>query len=555
MDNKRSATKQTEKIINTEPFSRIKDFFAEITENGVIYRLLTSTEMEELLIEKTNKLVNIFIEFNDEIETWDNENLYLASKNYIDEIFNNPTLQICLRYNISNIISYCRTFPLQEPFKSFFDKKLSVFRQLMHYIEQHKIDLIHQHIIEIEAKTMNDINENSKLLKQNVEELRQNINTYEKTAKKFEKQIVNYKKESINLLKTFSKIEKKVEDAVAQALVIVGIFTGLIIIFLGSISLLDAFKSFEKMSIYRLTFVTVLTGTIILNTVFFAMFLISRMAGKSVDMRCSKFKEKEKCNDINDAEDNFLNDLKNATKLLSAVESERFSCANCVYSDVIKSINDGYMKVEDYFTKEKLIEYKIDNLTDEAFNTYKKANNPTNEEFEKYKKDLLINSTKSNEVLNFQCGYSNKLIHKYPYVFFSNIFLLLIELFVILAWLFNKITLNNYVLIIKNISFANGFIILIPLSIIIFIFLLAYSIGKSNNWKNRRKYIILIGIAIIIFLIISLFVTGISFEKIKVYNTNKVPQTQNTTNPLNSPFTQPITNPFGKSITPRSPNP
>ena len=436
MDISQPTTAETEKIISTGAFLEIEKFIKEITEKDKIYRLLPSKEMEDLLIEKTNKLVKIFIDFNNEILSWNNESFYLVIQNYADGL-NNKATQICLRYNISNIITYCKSYELEEPFKSFFDEKLSVFRKLVHYIEQQKIDMLSQQIINIESSTLVDIIQYSKILDKKVTSLTTSID--------------EFKKHSTKMTKELAKARNTLGNIMEQALGIIGIFSGIILVFFSGISLIDSFKSMDNMSIYRLTFITILTGAIILNLIFFLMFFISRMSGKSINVICSKFEEIKDINKppIEEINDKYLVELQKTNNYLESIKEERL-CANC----------------------------------------------------------------KNSRCGDKKCGFLEKIINKYPYVFFVNIAIFFIEIIIIFFWWFKNYILNDYVVIVKNAILTVSLTSVSVIAIFAYFLILIYSVGKTKDWNKNRKFIIIWGLVFIIALIGLLLIFGFSLEKI-----------------------------------------
>lgn len=82
-----------------------------------------------------------------------------------------------------------------------------------------------------------------------------------------------------------------------EMLSILSIFSGIIMAFTGSFSLLgSAFANISEVSKYRLFFMTVLLGFVLFNTVFMFLYVVSRIINRPISTRCTLYNRYEcKC--------------------------------------------------------------------------------------------------------------------------------------------------------------------------------------------------------------------------------------------------------------------
>jgi len=96
-----------------------------------------------------------------------------------------------------------------------------------------------------------------------------------------------------NMSLKIEKQEDKISQVLPNAISTIGVFVAVLFVFFGGMNLITAFESMAEYSIYRLLMSIMITGQIILNSLFFLMFLISRLARIRVSSICNKFSCRE----------------------------------------------------------------------------------------------------------------------------------------------------------------------------------------------------------------------------------------------------------------------
>ncbi len=99
------------------------------------------------------------------------------------------------------------------------------------------------------------------------------------------------------------KFDEKLETSKVSSITALSIFSAVILAFSGGITFeAGVFKGISDVSAFRLVFIVALTGFILFNTVFALLYLVSRIAGKSVEStckysckECSKDSQYQKC--------------------------------------------------------------------------------------------------------------------------------------------------------------------------------------------------------------------------------------------------------------------
>lgn len=103
-------------------------------------------------------------------------------------------------------------------------------------------------------------------------------------SQKFE-EIINKQKESLGGIE--EKLRQAESGFISHLLSILGVFSGVIIAFFGSLEYLSsAFNSIADVSKYRLVFMTLLIGFIMFNTISIMMIFLAKMIGKNIYDKC-----------------------------------------------------------------------------------------------------------------------------------------------------------------------------------------------------------------------------------------------------------------------------
>ena len=88
--------------------------------------------------------------------------------------------------------------------------------------------------------------------------------------------------------------EAKIRDINTQSITVLSIFSAVVMAFTGAFSLLGSAFAKIDTDMYRVVFVTLLTGFILFNTLFMLLYTIAKMTGKKIHTRCSKTR-RDKC--------------------------------------------------------------------------------------------------------------------------------------------------------------------------------------------------------------------------------------------------------------------
>lgn len=107
-----------------------------------------------------------------------------------------------------------------------------------------------------------------------INEISDNLNKITKKSEEYEKQS--------------KAIEQSINDSTSRSVTILSIFAGVVIAFMGGVSLLSsAFTAIQsEASIYRILFMLTLVGFVIYNIIISLMFMIGRFNGRDVGVRC-----------------------------------------------------------------------------------------------------------------------------------------------------------------------------------------------------------------------------------------------------------------------------
>nr|WP_312578209.1 hypothetical protein [Sedimentibacter sp.] len=85
------------------------------------------------------------------------------------------------------------------------------------------------------------------------------------------------------------KSENKLKGYESQSITILGIFSGIVMVFFGGLNFAaNAFQNINNISIYRLTFVICLIGFIMFNCVFILIHFVSKLTNSEIKEKCNK---------------------------------------------------------------------------------------------------------------------------------------------------------------------------------------------------------------------------------------------------------------------------
>ncbi|MEY8381988.1 hypothetical protein AALG83_02300 [Christensenellaceae bacterium 44-20] len=83
------------------------------------------------------------------------------------------------------------------------------------------------------------------------------------------------------------KAKKDIDGFNAQSITVLGIFAGIVMAFTGAFSLLgSAFSQINAVSFYRLLFLVLLVGFVLINSIFILIYMVGKLVNKSVASNC-----------------------------------------------------------------------------------------------------------------------------------------------------------------------------------------------------------------------------------------------------------------------------
>ena len=407
----------------------------------------------------------------------EDEQLHLS--NYLDKYFSElqkPEKRIKLRYNLSDTITATENYIKKNHFE-----ENSNYRKLINCTESILKELRTAILFYDDQKY---VYYSSTFAAKNNELTKMNNELQNTIASSIEK-IEIYEKEAKNIL--------------PSALSMMGIFSAILIVFFSGISLINIISLISSLEPYEATFFALLIGLLIFNILFIFVFFISRMTDRSINVKCSKFvdknwkivnelKQKSIKSDIENEEFISLrNTLRKINDDLDIKHKTYRVCSDCIYSNIGYSLKEGLF--EGIYT-----------IEDEK--TTSKNNSSPN--------DINDHSIKINtiELYHRQCGQLDKAINKYPYAYYINIIFFILEFLVLIWWFVDKVILKQFRLIILDplLLFASIFLgITCYLVMTLNIF---YQFGKENMTTQKIGIYILVflGVFMILGLITSKFI-------------------------------------------------
>lgn len=387
--------------MQTKHKSEIQELFKSLAENP--FSLLTGIEKKETIDYFINNLIDIIKSLSkDKFNSLDLEEILIIVMDL------QPTIELKNYFLHSNEIIY-------KNFENNYDtyKNLENFSIFMYNYNNAILT-----IQSLNEKTIYEIAEQALKLQ----------DSYKELEKKHKKAVEN-----------LGDVNDRVNAIIPNALTIIGIFTAVMFVFFGGISLIDAFSTLSQESTHRFLIVCLLTGQIIFDSLFILLYLVSHISDKQVSVVCTHFQPLEILLEY-DENGNVLNE-RNILRI----------CYNCKFS-----------------------------------------------------------------IEEPKCRAIQKIIYKYPYIFYSNTILFILEAVVVLWWFCEKYLFRDYVLIFPS-PFLGTAILLFEIVIILFcILFLIFTTGKphteSKTTKNKihwRRH----KITVIVVLILSVFVSIALFLK------------------------------------------
>ncbi len=105
-----------------------------------------------------------------------------------------------------------------------------------------------------------------------------------KTVGSSNQQLLEQHSEQKNLVE---KLGEKIENFNAQSITVLGIFAGIVMAFTGAFSLLgSAFTQVNAVSFYRLLFLVLLVGFVLINSIFILIYMVGKLVNKSIASNC-----------------------------------------------------------------------------------------------------------------------------------------------------------------------------------------------------------------------------------------------------------------------------
>ena len=105
-----------------------------------------------------------------------------------------------------------------------------------------------------------------------------------RTVSSSNQQLIEHHTEQKTLIE---KLGEKIENFNAQSITVLGIFAGIVMAFTGAFSLLgSAFSQINAVSFYRLLFLVLLVGFVLINSIFILIYMVGKLVNKSVASNC-----------------------------------------------------------------------------------------------------------------------------------------------------------------------------------------------------------------------------------------------------------------------------
>lgn len=126
---------------------------------------------------------------------------------------------------------------------------------------------------------------------ENVRYFREQLDQYNIEREKLSKELHNQVK---NINEDLKKNESQLRNFNAQSITVLSIFAGVVMAFTGGFSLLgSALNNINETGLFKLTFVILLIGFILFNTLFMLLYTISSITNNNISTTCLKTKNRE----------------------------------------------------------------------------------------------------------------------------------------------------------------------------------------------------------------------------------------------------------------------
>lgn len=459
----------------------------------IVFRGLPTSEREKLLRETYNSLIVTLYQ-------------YLVKNNYASCNFTYLIVDYAqklkaekrekelrtLRWNISDIIIFTEQNYIynetQKELNLLVNDVISCFRSLMLHI-----DIINQEDILKEIGFIrNELNEieNESVQNSALDEINKNLRD-------------NIKLSSEKVI----SIGNSVRDILPQAITVLGIFVAIILVFIGDIKILDSVKLIKGEPFIMFISVVLLVVHLTLNLLFALLFLISRIAKSSINVRCSKFRDispyyRNQVHhfDIDNKQDVSLNDelanqLMDLNQELRSITNDRRICANCAYADVQRSNERGSFGYKDAKDEKEQKEFQ-------------KLNKKDFSELTKEDKDKIF----IQKNIDDQCGHMDRFIRKYPYIFFTNILCFLIEIIILFWYLITEVFYHNLKFEIIDPLVASICLVSFAIALIAIVSIIFYSLGKPKASSIKKEYKVIVLVLSIILIIVTIIAFKCGFK-------------------------------------------
>lgn len=395
-------------------------FFDSLVKNNDIFRELPTDEIVDTKEDRYTSLYNLLSKIYKKYQI-SNVDLRPNITLYLNNL--NEKAISKFRYNLSDIISYSEDSIINEmeynenkKFKELYYNVIRSFRYLVLFIDERKANKLRKNLIRLET-----------------------------LSNEIKKSHVELENNASQLYKVIEKIEKTANSILPQTITVLGIFIGVLVVYLGAEELIGTFNRLfsDTPHFFFISLITI--AHVLFNLTFFLLFLVSRISKSSVNIRCTKFVDIDSDKTKEEQKNRNIDVINESLKELLV---DRRICANCAYANVENSNKKGY------------------------FGTVKDENGNT------------INKTVG---LEEQCGQFDKFLHKYSYILFINLFFLFAELIYLLWWICRKKLFAAYVFEVSNPYLSSLCILGIIILSICILFKLICNIGRINNNSNMKS--------------------------------------------------------------------
>jgi len=248
-------------------------------------------ELNDFLSSLDKNLVNYEENSKTLIEVLSNAKKHNISLDSIIESFNENCNNETIQKNLLHIINNALRLDIENQYQVFIISTLTiVYNSFYNLLFNDFHNENEDSLIELEKLTGN-VNSSLKLHIKNIKEIESKIDSYKNEQQEKAEALIERVKEQLK------HQEKKINDLIPQAVSILGIFITIIVVLLGSLSIIDSFTILERISeesISLFIFVVTFTGQVLFNTLFLQLVLIAKISGRHIHNVCSNFLLNEK---------------------------------------------------------------------------------------------------------------------------------------------------------------------------------------------------------------------------------------------------------------------